>query len=79
MASPSSSAGCPTRGWVGQPLSSLQPNGDWRLVSLTRAGKATLANPAMLIQENDVVTVAVSGDAMPAFDRHVVDPAGAHQ
>jgi hypothetical protein len=38
---------------------------------LTRAGKADLADPTLLVQENDTVTLAVAGDAMDALEQHV--------
>jgi trk system potassium uptake protein len=63
--------------WVGRPIAELEHSARWRIVSLTRAGKAGLAEPSTLIQENDVITVAVVGDAMTAFDEHVAAaPAG---
>ena len=62
--------------WVGHPLSAVEGGDRWRVVSMTRAGKAGLANPSTLVQENDVITVAVAGDAMGDFDKHVAAPAG---
>jgi trk system potassium uptake protein TrkA len=62
--------------WVGRPLSEIEQDGRWRLVSLTRAGKAGLADPSTLVQEDDVVTLAIAGDAMTDFDAHVAAPAG---
>ena len=63
-------------GWVGQPVSALERADQWRIVSLTRNGKVGLADPSALVQENDVVTVAVMGDAMPDFETHIGSPAG---
>jgi len=62
--------------WVGQPVSALEQADRWRIVSLTRNGKVGLADRAALIQENDVVTVAVMGDAMPDFETHIGSPSG---
>jgi trk system potassium uptake protein len=50
--------------WVGRKLQELEEPGRWRIVSLTRTGKAQLADLSLLAQENDVVTVSVVGDAM---------------
>jgi hypothetical protein len=43
-------------------------------VALTRAGKARLAEVTALVQENDVVTVSVNGDAMDALEAHLAGP-----
>jgi trk system potassium uptake protein TrkA len=61
--------------WVGQPLGELESSGSWRVVALTRAGKARLADAAALVQENDVVTLSVNGDAMDALEAHLAGPA----
>jgi trk system potassium uptake protein TrkA len=57
--------------WVGRKLSELEDASRWRVVSLTRAGKAGLADLSLLVQENDTVTLAVQGDAMDALEQHV--------
>jgi trk system potassium uptake protein TrkA len=62
--------------WVGRKLGELENGGQWRVVALTRAGKATLANLSLLAQENDVVTLAVAGDAMDALEQHIAASAG---
>jgi trk system potassium uptake protein TrkA len=62
--------------WVGRKLSELEDSRRWRVVALTRAGKAGLADLSLLIQENDVVTLAVAGDAMDALEQHVAVQAG---
>lgn len=65
--------------WVGRPVSALEEADRWRIVSLTRNGKVGLADRSALIQENDVVTVAVIGDAMPDFESHIASPSeGGH-
>ena len=65
--------------WVGQAVSALEQADRWRIVSLTRNGKVCLADRSSLIQENDVVTVAVLGDAMPDFESHIGSPSeGGH-
>ena len=62
--------------WVGRKLSELEEAGKWRIVSLTRSGKATLPDLSLLVQENDVVTVSVIGDAMDAFEASVAGATG---
>jgi trk system potassium uptake protein TrkA len=57
--------------WVGRKLSELEEAGKWRVVSLTRTGKASLIDVALLAQENDVVTIAVMGDAMEALEERL--------
>lgn len=62
--------------WVGRKLAELEEPGRWRLSALRRTGKATLADPSLLIQENDVVTLTVVGDAMGALDERLAGPTG---
>ena len=57
--------------WVGRKLEELEQAGRWRVISLTRTGKASLADLSLLVQENDTVTLAVAGDAMDALEQHV--------
>jgi trk system potassium uptake protein TrkA len=61
--------------WVGRPLGELESSGSWRIVALTRAGTARLADPTVLVQENDVVTMSVNGDALDALEGHLAGPA----
>jgi trk system potassium uptake protein TrkA len=60
--------------WVGRKLSELEEAGKWRLVSLTRTGKASIAEASLLAQENDVVTLAVMGDALEALEERLNGP-----
>jgi trk system potassium uptake protein TrkA len=62
--------------WVGHKLADLEDGGAWRVVSITRAGKARLADASALVQENDVVTLSVNGDAMDQLETHLAAPAG---
>ena len=62
--------------WVGHKLADLEDGGAWRVVALTRAGKARLADAGILVQENDVVTLSVNGDAMDQLETHLAAPAG---
>ena len=62
--------------WVGRKLSELEEPGKWRVVSLTRTGKVTLTDVSLLAQENDVVTLAVMGDAMEPLEARLNGPSG---
>jgi trk system potassium uptake protein len=65
--------------WVGRKLSELEEAGKWRIVALTRTGKAQLPDLSLLAQENDTVTVCVAGDAMEAFEERIgATDGGAH-
>ena len=57
--------------WAGSPLGALESDGVTRIVALTRLGVAQILTPAMLAQEGDVVWVAVDGDGIETFDRHL--------
>jgi trk system potassium uptake protein TrkA len=57
--------------WAGAPLTGMETAGATRVVALTRLGVAQVIEPAMLAQEGDVVWVAVDGEAIDAFDRHL--------
>lgn len=57
--------------WVGRKLGELDDAPRWKVVSLTRAGKSSLADLSLLAQENDTVTLAVAGDAMDALEQHI--------
>jgi trk system potassium uptake protein TrkA len=60
--------------WVGRKLGELEEPGKWRVVSMTRTGHASLADISLLAQENDVVTLAVMGDAMGALEERISTP-----
>lgn len=63
--------------WVGHKLADLEDSGSsWRVMGLTRAGKGRIADLTLLVQENDVVTLSVNGDAMDALEAHLAGPAG---
>jgi trk system potassium uptake protein TrkA len=64
--------------WVGRKLAELDEPGRWRVVSLTRTGKAQLADLALLVQENDVVTVSVLFDAMHDLEDRINADGGRH-
>lgn len=62
--------------WVGRRLEELEEPGRWRLTTLRRAGKATVVDTTLLIQEGDVVTLTVAGDALEPLDKRLAGPAG---
>jgi len=57
--------------WAGRPLVEVDVPGRARVMSLTRLGKAEIPLADAVAQEGDVVHVAVSGDHIDAFDRHL--------
>lgn len=54
--------------WAGSPLDRLDVAGRWRLVSITRGGKAYLPTGKVIGQEGDVLLIAVDGDAGTELD-----------
>lgn len=64
---------------VGKPLGGLEQDGRWRLVGLTRLGRATVPTPSVIGQEDDVLLLAVAGDLQGDLDEFFATPAeGAH-
>ncbi len=66
--------------WAGRALRDIDLVGRARVMSLTRLGKAEIPLADVVAQDGDVVHVAVSGDHIDEFDRHLAAPAeeGAH-
>lgn len=60
--------------WVGHRLSAVEEPGRWRITALTRGGRATIADLGLLVQEGDLVTVAVAGDALVALENRLAGP-----
>jgi trk system potassium uptake protein TrkA len=54
--------------WGGKLLSALEVAGTSRLVAVARLGQAALPDAKMVVQEGDVVWVAVAGDKMDDYD-----------
>ena len=54
--------------WAGSTLDGLDAGGRWRLVSITRGGKASLAGDKVVGQEGDVLLLAVDGGAGEDLD-----------
>ncbi|MGD9797091.1 MAG: TrkA family potassium uptake protein [Acidimicrobiia bacterium] len=53
---------------VGRPLGAIEQEGRWRLVGLTRLGKASVPSPGTIGQEDDVLLLAVGGDQLDELD-----------
>jgi trk system potassium uptake protein TrkA len=59
---------------VGKPLSSLDQDGRWRVVGVTRLGKASVPPASLIGQEDDVVLLTVGGDLFAALDEFLDGP-----
>lgn len=55
-------------GWAGHRVGELEQGGLARLVGLTRLGSALIPSESTVLQQGDVLWVAVSGDGLDAFD-----------
>jgi trk system potassium uptake protein TrkA len=66
--------------WAGHRAHDLDSDGDARIVSVTRLGVAQVASSDLLLQDGDVVHVALAGDGVDAFDaRLATDPKEDHR
>ena len=57
--------------WAGRKLDELELEGVARVVSLGRLGVSQIARPGLVIQDGDVVHVAVDVDEIAQFDDHL--------
>jgi len=57
--------------WAGRKLEELELDGNARVVALGRLGVSQVARPTLVIQDGDVVYVAVDADLVPVFDEHL--------
>jgi len=57
--------------WAGHKVSELDLTDVATVVALSRLGVAQLSRPDMVIQDGDVVFVAIAGDHIDTFDDHV--------
>lgn len=68
--------------WAGHPVFDLELEARSRLVAVTRLGVAQLPTPALVAQEGDMVHVAVAGNSVDEFERHLThgaaDAGGKH-
>jgi trk system potassium uptake protein TrkA len=66
--------------WAGHRALDLDADGDARVVSVTRLGVAQVAGSDLLLQDGDVIHVALAGDGVDAFDaRLATDPKEDHR
>jgi len=63
--------------WAGQRAADLEQAGV-RLVALSRLGSAMLPSPELVVQEGDVVYLAVASDALSRLESLVAAPAAGH-
>ena len=64
--------------WIGHRLDELEPADGVRLVALTRAGRARVASPNLVVQEGDLVHAAVTEDTTETFDKVLAAGPGGH-
>jgi trk system potassium uptake protein TrkA len=63
-------------GWVGEKVTAIDST-DARVVAVSRLGVSMLPNPSLVVQEGDIVYLAVGADAMERVDQLVAGPAKA--
>jgi trk system potassium uptake protein len=65
--------------WAGHALDELEQAGSLRVVALSRLGIAQVPKSSLVVQEGDVVYLAVAGDALGEVDDRLAGPAkGGH-
>ena len=57
--------------WAGHRVAELDVSDEATVVALSRLGVAQLSRPDIVIQDGDVVFVAISGDHIDDFDEHI--------
>jgi trk system potassium uptake protein len=57
--------------WAGRSLDELDGDGVIRVVALSRLGQAQVPRSRLVVQEGDVVYLAVAGDALQALDERL--------
>jgi trk system potassium uptake protein TrkA len=57
--------------WAGHRVAELDVEAQAHVVALSRLGVAQLSRPDLVIQDGDVVFVAISGDHIDQFDDHI--------
>ena len=65
------------RAWAGHPLADLERDGV-RVVAVSRLGSAFLPTDQLVVQEGDVVYLAVAHDALARLDDLAAGPVAAH-
>ena len=66
--------------WAGHPLTEFESIGVVRVAAVTRLGVASVPNGSLVLQEGDVLHVAVTGDSVSGLDERLAGPVkhGAH-
>jgi len=64
-------------GWAGHSLDDLEVNGELRVVAVSRLGVAKIPNHDLVVQEGDVLYLAVAGDRLASLDNRLAAPARA--
>ena len=65
--------------WAGHRVGELDVEGQAHVVALSRLGVAQLCRNELVIQDGDVVYVAIAGDHIDQFDEHLLeDTKGGH-
>jgi len=59
--------------WVGAPVDELETTVGVRVVAVRRLGSSVLPTPRLVLQEEDLLYVAVTGDELDDFERRIVD------
>jgi len=59
--------------WVGAPVDELETTLGVRVVAVRRLGSSVLPTPRLVLQEEDLLYVAVTGDELDDFERRIVD------
>lgn len=65
------------KAWVGEKVSALEHSGEIRIVAVNRLGVSMMPAPNVVVQEGDVVYLAVGSDTMDRVDELVAAPAKA--
>ena len=66
-------------GWAGRPVDELELPGVLRVVAVGRYGTASIPKPGAVLQDGDVMHLAVAGDELAKVDAHLAGPAtGGH-
>jgi len=59
--------------WVGAPVDELEATLGVRVVAVRRLGSSVLPTPRLVLQEEDLLYVAVTGDDVDDFERRIAD------
>lgn len=62
--------------WAGRPMREINELGRWTVTVVTRGGSAALPTPTLVVQEGDIVLVAVAADASADLDARLAGGVG---